>query len=446
MIKTVKDLCEFIWYLEDKYKLLDFEIDNVKVWQYLRMEIYYLMAEESGVLYQRNQSQQSISVLIKNSFSLFKNIFIANPFLTLNKQKDVLVFTHNRSKKIDDKFEDIYTQSLVSDLRKSNKSFLCFEKSFQGKHIREKDSNVKYQDFILFASILYGKLYRIKDKDSLETISKLEKEIENTTNKSIDLISLFKKNIGRYKLGNKLYLKLFKRIRPKVIYSVASYSYLGDMIAAAKSLGIKTIELQHGVISKYHMGYSFVKKQKLLYYSDVFYSWGNFWNKSVDNTFNEVKSNGFQYFRDRSKLYKNTVKENNILILSQTALGEKIMNETLKLINKFSEFQILYKLHPEEYKMYKEYPSYSKLASYKNLIFVEECNLYEIMSKSKIQIGVFSTALYEGLGLSCNTFLYNLNGLEYMRDLIDAEHAKVMSADIDVSSNDFSNGFENNFF
>ena len=446
MIKTIKDLCEFIWYLEDKYVLLDFEIDNVKVWQYLRMEIYYLMAEELGILEQRNKSQQSISVLIKNSFSLFKNIFIANPFLTLNKHKDVVVFTHNRSKKIEDKFEDIYTQSLVTDLRKSNKSFLCFEKPFQGKHVREKDPNVKYQDFILLASILYGKLYRIKDKDSLGLIRQVEKEIENATNNSIDLISLIKRNVGRYKLGNKLYLSLFNKIKPKVIYSVASYSYLGDMICAAKTLGIKTIELQHGVISKYHMGYSFEKKQELLYYSDVFYSWGNFWNKSVSNTFNEVKSFGFQYFRDRIKRYNNKVKENKILILSQTALGEKIMNETLKLVNELSGFQILYKLHPEEYKMYKKYPSYSKLASNKNLKFVEECNLYQIMSESKIQIGVFSTALYEGVGLCCNTFLYNLNGLEYMKDLIDSGHAKVLSSDTDVSSIYFGKRFENNFF
>ena len=446
MIKTIKDLCEFIWYLEDKYVLLDFEIDNVKVWQYLRMEIYYLMAEELGILEQRNKSQQSISVLIKNSFSLFKNIFIANPFLTLNKHKDVVVFTHNRSKKIEDKFEDIYTHSLVTDLRKSNKSFLCFEKPFQGKHVREKDPNVKYQDFILLASILYGKLYRIKDKDSLGLIRQVEKEIENATNNSIDLISLIKRNVGRYKLGNKLYLSLFNKIQPKVIYSVASYSYLGDMICAAKTLGIKTIELQHGVISKYHMGYSFEKKQELLYYSDVFYSWGNFWNKSVSNTFNEVKSFGFQYFRDRIKRYNNKVKENKILILSQTALGEKIMNETFKLVNELSGFQILYKLHPEEYKIYKKYPSYSKLASNKNLKFVEECNLYQIMSESKIQIGVFSTALYEGVGLCCNTFLYNLNGLEYMKDLIDSGHAKVLSSDTDVSSIFFGKRFENNFF
>jgi len=36
---NVKELCEFIWYLEDKYNLLDFEISGVKPWQAHRIEI-----------------------------------------------------------------------------------------------------------------------------------------------------------------------------------------------------------------------------------------------------------------------------------------------------------------------------------------------------------------------------------------------------------------------
>ena len=33
MRRTIKDLCEFIWYLENKYDLIDLEIDGVKIWQ-----------------------------------------------------------------------------------------------------------------------------------------------------------------------------------------------------------------------------------------------------------------------------------------------------------------------------------------------------------------------------------------------------------------------------
>ena len=446
MIKTIKDLCEFIWYLEDKYDLLDVEIDGVKIWQYLRIEIYYLMAKELGVLEQRNISQQSFWVIFKSSLSLFKNLFVANPFLMINKESEVLIFSHNRSQKNGDIFDDIYTQSLIRNLDNSKKSYLCFEKPSNGEHVRKKNLHTRYLDFILSASILYGKLYRVKGQESFEIIQQVEKEILNATDNSIDLVSLFKKNIGRFKLSNKLYLILFKKIKPKVVYSVSSYSYLGDMIYAAKSLGIKTVELQHGVVSRYHMGYSFSKKINLDYYSDVFYSWGTFWNKSIENAFNEIEINGFQYFRDRSKEYQNIEKENKILILSQAALGGKIMNETLKVINSLSDFQILYKLHPSEYKMYKKYTSFSTLSSYDNITFFEDCNLYQLMSISKIQLGVFSTALYEGLGFSCKTYLFDLNGIEYMQHLIDSEYAEVLSLDIDLSIEHSKKNNLNNLF
>lgn len=431
-INSIKDLCEFIWYLEDKYHLVDFEIDGVKVWQYLRMEIYYKLAKETRILEQRNKSQQNMSVFVKNSLTILKNLFTANPFLELKDQKDVIVFTHNRSKKIEGEFEDIYTYSLIRELQSSNQSYLSFEKPFDGKHIRKRNSHTRYLDFILVISILFGKLYCVKDKHKLKSLIKIEKEIEKHTAKRIDLISLFKMNVGRYRLGNKFYLKLFRKLKPKTIYSVASYSYLGDMIAAAKTLGIKTIELQHGVISKYHMGYSFNKKEDLSYYSDIFYSWGDFWSKSVENAFDEVKIKGFYYFRDNSEIYRNIVKQNKIIILSQAALGEKIMDKTLEFINKFSEYEILYKLHPEEYGMYKKYSSYSQLSSYENLIFLEECDLYAEMSRSMIQIGVFSTALYEGMGFSCNTFLYELNGVEYMQEVIDSGFAKILTENVSI--------------
>ena len=445
-INSIKDLCVFIWYLEDKYDLINFEIDEVKIWQYLRMEIYYELAEKIGVLEKRHESQKTTSILLMNAFSLLKNLFIANPFFSSKRNIDTLIFTHSRSKKINNKFEDIYTYYLSDELKGRKQNYLCFEKPFQANHIRSRDKHTQYLDFILSASVLYGKLYKIKQKKHLLFIQNIEKEIFEATNISIDLSSLFKHNIGRFKLANKLYLMLFKKLKPKVIYSVATYSYLGDMIAAAKSLRIKTIELQHGVVSKYHMGYSFSKKQKLLYYADEFYSWGKFWNSSVQNAFDQIHVKGFEYFRNNKTANDIVKKSKNVLILSQAALGQKIMQETLKYMDSFSGYQILYKLHPEEYQMYKSYSDYKTLSLHKNIQFIEECNLYEMMAKSEVQIGVFSTALYEGLGLSCNTFLYNLNGMEYMQDLIDSEYATVLSVGIDIRLKEFKYNSVNNFF
>ena len=53
------------------------------------------------------------------------------------------------------------------------------------------------------------------------------------------------------------------------------------------------------------------------------------------------------------------------------------------------------------------------------------------MGQARYQVGVFSTAVYEGLALGCVTLLVDLPGLEYMLPLIErgeAEHIKTPSA------------------
>lgn len=45
----VAALCQCIWEVEYKYDLLDFNVGGVKVWQYMRMPIYYYVAEQAGL-------------------------------------------------------------------------------------------------------------------------------------------------------------------------------------------------------------------------------------------------------------------------------------------------------------------------------------------------------------------------------------------------------------
>ena len=424
---SVKELCEFIWYLEDKYNLLYLEIDGVKVWQYIRMDIYYLLAQKTGVLEKQNVSQNSFSVLYKNMVYLLKNSLFNNPF-SINKKIENVIFTHNRSKKVDDENIDIYTKYFIDTLE--DKNYISIEKPFQGNHIREKDSHTYYSDAILTTSILYGKIYKIKDKDKYETINNIQEEIEEKLKIKINLLAIFKKNIARFKVGYKAYSYIFSKIKPKRVYVVVGYAYMGDMIKAAKDLGIETIEFQHGVISKYHLGYSFPNKQNLEYFADTFYSWGNFWNKIVENSFDKIQNNGFTYFRNNQSKYKEIKKiDNKIVVISQTALGNQIMKETLNIINSLNEYQIFYKLHPEEFLKYKNYASYEELNSYDNIVFVEKDDLYLHLAESMYQIGVFSTALYEGIAFGCNTYLYNLPGMEYMEDLLESKNALMICKD-----------------
>ncbi len=50
------------------------------------------------------------------------------------------------------------------------------------------------------------------------------------------------------------------------------------MIKAAKDMGVETVEIQHGVISKYHLGCSYPNTNSQLdYFPDKLLCWGDFW-------------------------------------------------------------------------------------------------------------------------------------------------------------------------
>lgn len=444
---NIEKFVDLFFSIEKKFDLLNFEVDGVFIWQYIRMEIYYDLTNKLGLLEERHLSQGGTKSIVNSIFSLLKNSFIRNPFLVKKKEYEILVFSHNRSKDFESQKIDIYTHFYVQQFKEKKQDFLIFEKPFNGKHVRKIDENVVYLDFLLTTSIFFSKFYKIQDKHAKFKIEEIEEEFFEKFGIRLELFNLFQKNIGRFKRSYKYYDKLLIKFKPKQIYILAAYSYLGDIICAAKDHKIMTYEIQHGVISDYHLGYSYSELVNLKYAPDYFISWGKYWNKFVKNLFNErIINDGFTYFNILKEKYVNNEKEKHaVLVISQTALGNSIMKNIFQLKDKLSDFNVYYKLHPEEYLLYRDYEYYYPLASQKNITFLENCDIYEYMAKCSVQIGVFSTAIFEGLAFDCNTFLLNLSGIEYMRDLIQDNYVEVIdentnfekSENIKFNSKDF---------
>jgi len=59
-------------------------------------------------------------------------------------------------------------------------------------------------------------------------------------------------------------------------------------------------------------------------------------------------------------------------------------------------------------------------------------DLYRLLAESYWQLGVYSTAIFEGLGLGCKTILVNLPGIEYMDPLVEAGAVQVVGQPSDI--------------
>jgi hypothetical protein len=211
---------------------------------------------------------------------------------------------------------------------------------------------------------------------------------------------------------------------------VVSYDKF-PIIAAAKDLGIEVIEFQHGVITNYHFAYNFSEPlKKLKYFPDKLLTFGEYWaNTEGFPRQTEVEVYGFPYLNQQLKKYKEVTKlKNQVLFLSQGTIGKELSNYAFQMAQKMPECQFIYKLHPGEYNRWKnEYPALVQASFFNNFEVIDhnQENLYRYLAEADFQVGVYSTAIFEGLTLNCKTILFNLPGIEYMKDLVDQNIVEV---------------------
>jgi hypothetical protein len=426
--KNIKELCEFIWYLENKYDLLDFEIDGVKVWQYTRMQLYYILAESSGVLSQPHTRLGKLDI-VKHFLSYLKNSLISNYFTLTSKE--FMVFSHPRVVSINGEFIDIYTKYLIDDISKNGQNIIEFESAYLGTHLRQKQNFTHYTDWIAISRRIYEIFIKVKiSKNNIKVLEKIENEINNICKVKLNLLFFVIKSIKTYRALYNIYNKIFKKVKPKTLFTVVSYGQ-APIIKAAKDNNINVIEIQHGTFSKYHLGYSFPNREKLLdYFPDKLYLWNDFWKSIIKLPLDDqnVINNGFKYL-DEQKNKLSHIKKNpyQLIVISQGAIGNDIATKFLHYYEKFKNYDIKYKLHPGEFDRWESYSALKKLSQYNNVdIITNQIHLYELFAQSSLQIGVFSTALYEGVEFGCDTILLDINGIEYMDRFIEFYNISVL--------------------
>ena len=481
---TVKEVCEKFWEIEEKYELNHMKIQNTYPWQLIRVYIYYEITRKLNIFDSAQQSHITKIDKIKSLAPFIKNSLLYNP--ASGKEKDVLIFDHPRKVMFKGEYQDIYSYFLPEILDEINKSYELIENPYLNKHYtkrnkkRDKNGNkyIKYNDKILLNSYIYKTKNRKKvpfTEDEIKKIDKIEKVIENSFSDiennimiTIDLFRIIEDHILNFQYEYEKYRAIFEIKKPEKIFVVVGYENKA-IIAAAKSKNIETIELQHGIISSYHLGYSYPEKTRLKekkvkeieYFPDKLLTFGDYWKNACTYPINSKNliTMGFPYFEENSKEFKSIQKnkENTkqILFISQGVIGnylskfayelllllidknekEKLLPKNEEEINldnntkdkKIEKYEIIYKLHPGEYETWQEnYPYLNKSlklnSSQNNIKFkvIDDNNipLYELFAKSEYQIGAFSTAIYEGLSFNCKTFIIDVPGIEYLEDLI----------------------------
>jgi hypothetical protein len=229
----------------------------------------------------------------------------------------------------------------------------------------------------------------------------------------------------------RLYHRLLARVRPKALVVVVSYGK-ETLIEAAKDRGVPVVELQHGSIYPYHLGYSFPTGEKSTF-PDHLLTFGRYWSATTEFPIcqERISAVGYPAF-EAARAGFTRHPESVILFLSQPAIGEKLSRLAVEFARRSKE-RVIYKLHPGEVLGWAvRYPWLS--GSGVQVADDPGVPVYKYFGMAKVQVGVFSTALYEGLGFGVPTVVAQLPGSEACEPLIQHGYARAAADATELES------------
>lgn len=425
------DIINELLKIEEELDLFNKKIDGVYFWERIRFGVLNEILRQSGLIGQAHTKiPPTFFNRLKHVFNATKNVFTKNPFLA--PKSDILFFGHPRRKLGEDKkWHDIYCDPIIENL---GYSYVYFEKPYLGKHLSPAATQkIRYYDLVLLLASLFRKFKIAKNKfskDDVALITKVNDRIRQVFNVDVELFAKVSGSILSRKSQVPICRLLLKKINPKLVNIICSYGK-ENIIDAAKTLNIPIVELQHGFISANHFGYSFPGPQRTKRsFPDYLLTFGDIWNSVADFPISadKVISVGYPYLEKEIKEFSDIKKKDQVVFISQGTVGKEMSKLAVDLSCKIDPlYKVIYKLHPGEYSRWRtEYPWLVN----SNVMVVEDDSypLYKIFAESKVQVGVNSTAIFEGLAFGLNTVLIPLGlGLEGMQILLDNKMA--VSAD-----------------
>lgn len=419
--------------VEEKYHLLQDDIDGFSYWIYYREAFMEKMLENKNhydASYQVNRLPAGTRLKLRCGM-IINAIFLKSvPAINV----DLMVFNHERRVRNGEHYDCIYTDEIV----KCFQNVVVYERPYKQQHLRPvKTSNLIYTDRIevlATVSLLFHKVilkgnyehvrqqvrYKIESAcDEIARIMQVDYDIE-------EIVTMISDGYFLYQRKKKLFRAEIQKYQPKAILEV-----VGDNVDCmvvnelAAEQGIPTIELQHGVTGMEHIAYNYPQGAVVRQFPQYFFTFSTYWCTGARYPIpsGHCVAVGFPYLERNAEKFRGIEKDSKkiILFISQKPIGKELSNMAVELNQKIEKesYRIIYKLHPGEYDSWKtDYPKLEQSGI--EVIDNFETELYYLFSISAYQVGGYgSTAVFEGLYFGLKTFIYKDRALTLLLSLCE---------------------------
>ncbi|MEU4193210.1 hypothetical protein AB0E69_15040 [Kribbella sp. NPDC026611] len=244
--------------------------------------------------------------------------------------------------------------------------------------------------------------------------------LEKLTGVTVPIGPLLAREVPKHRRLRALYRALLKRHQIKTVYVVVAYFHQ-HIVGAARDLGIRVVELQHGAISPYHLGYSYPGRPQVANQPDELWCFGDYWTDVADlpaGMRTEVVGAPFLPARRPKDPAK-------AVFLSQGTVGAELVHVAEAVAKANPDLDVVFRLHPSERESDYTIPPNVRVSTGGNTL--------DLLAEATYQVGVSTTALFEGMALGCRTAVANLPGHEYLDPAIAKGHAMLLQRPTDLT-------------
>jgi hypothetical protein len=395
--------------IEEKYPVDTVLVNGEQVWPYLRMVHYFAwrkeLASESGEGQPVRPLPKTLMNIVRTSLYGLSNWFRTYDYV-------VLAESGNRSQ-VDGRYMNRLLDPIIDELGPAR--VLCIENisvfpphranQVYTRHVVSNSLVILVSLLIMLLRRAFLRRYKVINRSVLD-------KIEADFGLDVDVTN----RIEFFEARQKVFAHLFRRKRPRAILLTCYYGK-EPAIRAAKSLGIKVVEVQHGVIGREHPAYNVHRDLGRSCFPDHLLVFGKRELATFDNSrfidqanVHPVGSFYIDYVRTSYKPERRLTQQISgykrvVGVTLQWTAERRLVSFTCEAAK--LDGSILYMLIPRR----PEEKAYSNMDLPRNIMVIPDRNFYELMTYCDFHSTVNSTCALEAPSLGVQNILVDIDGL-----------------------------------
>ena len=408
--------------LESKHDLLRHKLDGWCVWPLLRISLSWVLgnvpADEAGV----GISKRELLPLVMSD--LARLLWLKRARIVLKAYSSAhMEFEAGRRK-------DVF----FDDLLQAAGGHFKIEELNNRFHLNPEPYFVPSDLTTAAITIIGGKLARWRPPPGIEDIST---QISRCLKEELGIASYTPQYIAsvlsRFHWQKRLFRIVLGRIKPRCLLLASVCDY--HITAAARELGVKVIEFQHGLTHRHHPGNSWsryaVPYKASMPLPNRMLLYGSYWQRelAVNGFWNDelyaVGSVRVDSYRRQSSQRRDDLC--TMVVTPQGIDTERLIAFLVEFV-RLAEGRLKYRIH---IKMHPHYQADTRLfdealGGNSNVRLVggaEPPTTFELLKQAHLHLSIFSTCHYEALALGVPTLIIPFTGSENVVHLYESGHA-----------------------